>query len=175
MSAEGAALFHQLKHQPQPTIALVDGAALAGGLGLVCCVDFVVVTHDAKFALTEVHLGIPPAQIAPYLVDRLGLVTAKKLMLSGRTFGGEEALALGLADRLCTHMSDLERYENDLRGAILKGAPGAITATKALILAPREDYSQRAGEVFADCLFSEEGREGMASFLEKRKPQWSAS
>ncbi len=176
LSAGAAQLFHRLAHQPQPVLVLVDGPALAGGLGMVCCADVVAVIPQARFALTEVKLGIPPAQIAPYLVSRLGLPTAKKLMITGEAFGGQEAVDHGLADALCETTEELADYEARFRASVLQCAPAAVAATKGLALAAAsrapEDLAQKAGEAFADCLLSDEGREGIASFLAKKKPGW---
>ncbi len=177
MSADAGELFAKLATQPQPVIALVDGPALAGGLGLVCCADIVLVTDDARFALTEVHLGIPPAQIAPYVIARLGLATGKRLMLTGASFGGTRAAALGLADQSFETASAMNKEAQTIKHSILKGAPGAIAATKALALRAGHcspaDLQGEAARVFTDCLLSEEGSEGIASFVEKRQPKWA--
>ena len=176
MSASAGALFAQLANQPQPVIALIDGPAMAGGLGLACCADIIAVTRAAKFALTETQLGIPPAQIAPYVVARLGLVKAKRLMLTGAKLNGAEALELGLADTLVGDIDGLRAFESDIRRQIMACAPGANAATKALaIKAATQDPAslvEAAATAFTDCLLSDEGREGIASFVEKRAPKW---
>lgn len=176
MSVRAARLFRQVAEQPQPVLALVDGPALAGGLGLVCCADIVAVTAGAQFALTEVKLGIPPAQIAPYVVARLGLPTAKRLMLTAAKFGGDEAARIGLADRIVEDANDLDTVEGEIKRQVLACAPDANAATKALAIASTrlspDEMMARAADAFADCLLSDEGREGIASFLEKRKPKW---
>jgi isohexenylglutaconyl-CoA hydratase len=177
MSAEGGKLFAAVANAPQVTVALVDGPAMAGGLGLVCCADIVAVTPSAKFALTEVKLGIPPAQIAPYVVRRLGLPVAKRLMLTASSFEGEEAHGMGLADHLATDASSLENFEAEVKRRVSGCAPGAVAATKRLALmaadTPPEELNEKAAEAFTECLLSDEGREGTASFVEKRKPSWA--
>lgn len=174
MSKTGGRLFRQLAEQPQPVLALVDGPAMAGGLGLVCCADIVAVTENAKFALTESQLGIPPAQIAPYVVRRLGLITAKRLMITAQKFRGGEAEALGLADTVVKDEAGLRTYEAVVKAQVLTCAPDANAMTKrlALLAAGGGDLSDEAARAFTDCLLSDEGREGIASFVEKRQPSW---
>ncbi len=156
------------------TVVLVEGAAIAGGLGLMCAADVIATTPDAKFSLTETMIGIPPAQIAPFVVARAGLSTARRIMLTGARFDGTEAVRIGLSDYLT---DDLNAIEADIRKGVLRCAPGAIAATKALILdsagLSRDEALDRAADSFATCLLSDEGREGVASFLEKRKPKWA--
>ena len=159
---------------PVTTLVLVEGAAIAGGLGLMCAADAIATTPNAKFSLTETMIGIPPAQIAPFVVARAGLSTARRIMLTGARFDGTEAVRIGLADEAT---DDLDAWEARMRKGVLRCAPGAIAATKALILESgrlsRDEALDRAGESFARCLLSDEGREGVASFLEKRKPEWA--
>ena len=177
MSKGAAHLFKQFYHQPQTTLVLVEGAAMAGGLGLVCCADLVAVTADAKFALTETRLGIPPAQISPYVVRRLGLQTAKRLMLTGAAFKGADAARVGLADHIADGSADLTAYANQTIDEVLKCAPGALAETKALALlagdTPAGEMIDDAADAFARCLLSDEGKEGIASFLGKQQPSWA--
>lgn len=167
-------MLDAFNHLPKTTLVLVEGAAIAGGLGLMCCADVIATTPDAKFSLTETMIGIPPAQIAPFVVARVGLSTARRIMLTGSRFDGSEATRLGLADYAT---EDLDGVEQSVRKGVLKCAPGANAATKALILGSttlcRDEALDRAADSFATCLRSEEGREGVASFLEKRKPDWA--
>ena len=176
-SRRAGELFHAINELPQVTVMLVEGAAMAGGLGLVCAGDFVAVTADAKFALTETMLGIPPAQIAPLIVQRIGLAKARRIMLTAARFDGNEALALGIADAVVDAGEDFAALEAELRKSVRLCAPGANAATKELVLAAphltRDEMLDRAAEGFASCLLGEEGREGVASFLEKRKPRWA--
>ena len=168
-------MLDAFNHLPKTTIVLVEGAAIAGGLGLMCCADVIATKPDAKFSLTETMIGIPPAQIAPFVVARIGLSKARRIMLTGARFDGAEATRLGLADYAT---DDLDDVEATVRKGVLKCAPGANAATKALILGSttlsRDDALDRAAESFATCLRSDEGKEGVASFLEKRKPDWAS-
>lgn len=167
-------MLEAFNHLPKTTLVLVEGAAIAGGLGLMCCADVIATTPDAKFSLTETMIGIPPAQIAPFVVARTGLSTARRIMLTGARFDGVEAGRIGLADHVT---DDLDAVEADVRQGVLRCAPGANAATKALILGStalsRDAALDRAAESFATCLRSAEGREGVSSFLEKRKPDWA--
>ena len=177
MSRGAGRLFALVDSQPQPVIALVDGPAMAGGLGLVCCADVVAVTPAARFALTEVNLGIVAAQIAPYILRRFGPTTGRRLMVTAARFDGEEAHRLGLADHLAPDADALDAYADEIAATVLKAAPGAIAATKALCRAAPylnpEAMTEEAARVFAETLMSDEGREGIAAFAQKRAPRWA--
>lgn len=178
MNKSGGELFHKVNSAPQPVIALVEGAAIGGGMGLVCCADIVIAARDAKFSLTETQLGIPPAQIAPHVVRRVGLTTARRLMLTGARFDGAEAKTISLVDDVADDASTLEAIESDIRKSVLRCAPGANAVTKDLVLAAaqldKSEMMERASDAFAQCLLSEEGREGVTAFIGKRKPSWAS-
>ena len=166
-----------LNEMPQVVVVLVEGAAIAGGLGLMCCGDVIIATEDAKFSLTETMLGIPPAQIAPFVVARVGLPTARRIMLTGARFTGREALSYGLVDEIVVSPDELDEAEARIKRGVLKCGPNAIAATKHLILSSRDKSGaamiQHAADIFAACMLSNEGKEGITSFIEKRKPNWS--
>ncbi len=176
-SCQAAALFDAVNTLPQAVLVIVEGAAMAGGIGLVCCADVVIVTADARFALTETTLGIPPAQIARFVVQRLGLSTARRLMLTAARFKGEEAGRLGLADFVAATVAELDPLEAAIREQVLRCAPEANAVTKGLVLATQDTgpgaMTKLAAEGFADCMLGNEAREGIAAFLEKRKPVWA--
>jgi len=176
-SMKAGELFHIINTLPQVVVMLVEGAAMAGGLGMVCAGDIVAVTHDAKFALTEVTLGIPPAQIAPFVAARLGLATARRLMLTAARFDGVEAGRIGLADYVVDQATDLDAIEADIQKSVRRCAPGANAVTKDILLAGMAlapaDQRAYAARGFARCLAGDEGREGVAAFLGKRKPAWA--
>jgi isohexenylglutaconyl-CoA hydratase len=169
-------LFQSLNSHPQTVIAIVDGPAFGGGFGLACCADIVICTSRARFALSETGLGLPPAQIAPYVVSRLGLRTTRRLALTGLRFDGREAAAIGLADYFCETEVDLEVTLTALLKGIGRCAPGANAVTKDLLLslspAGGDAYLDRAAAAFATCLRSAEGREGVAAFNGKRAANW---
>lgn len=170
-------VFIALNEMPQVVICLVEGAAIAGGLGMMCCGDVILATEEAKFSLTETMLGIPPAQIAPYVVARVGLPTARRIMLTGARFTGVEALGYGLVDEIAEDLAGVEAIEAKIKRGVLKCGPGAIAATKHIILSSREksrlEMMDHAADIFAACMLSDEGKEGISSFVEKRKPNWS--
>tara|TARA_R110002096_G_scaffold227847_3_gene417213 strand:+ start:953 stop:1771 length:819 start_codon:yes stop_codon:yes gene_type:complete len=170
-------LFHQINTLPQVVVVLVQGAAIAGGLGLTCCADIVVATADAQFSMTETQIGIVPAQIAPFVIARIGLPASRRLMLTGGRFRGTEAGRLGLADYVVASQAALGAAELTIRTGVRSCSPAANAETKALIMAlpslSAEDARKAGGYAFARCMRSDEGREGVASFIEKRKPNWA--
>jgi isohexenylglutaconyl-CoA hydratase len=170
-------LLIKLNEQPQTVITLIEGAAIGGGLGLACLSDVSIVTRDTRFRLSETSLGIPPAQIAPFVTERVGLSQARRLMLTGARFKGEEAVNLGLAHILADDSEDLETKCQQVLEQIASCAPGANAVTKNIIFEstrqPRAAALDFAAQGFASCLMSDEGREGITAFVEKRSPSWA--
>jgi len=166
--------FNQIS---QTIIVLIEGAAIAGGMGFACIGDVTVSTSDAQFSLTETSIGIPPAQIARFVVQRIGFSKARQLMLTGSRFKGAEAFEMGLVHILVDKEEELEKKALELRKNIRRCAPGANAATKSILFATqhskREDLIGFAGDKFAECMLGDEGQEGIASFIEKRKPNWA--
>lgn len=177
MSEGAAQLFAALNAFPKVTVALVEGAAMAGGLGMVCCCDVALGTRDARFGFSETQIGITPAQIARYVLAKVGHAVGRRLMLTAARFDGDEAGRLGLLDFVADTAGDLEAVEAGIRRDVLRCAPGAVAATKQLLQQiPQTDSDaipRLAAENFATAFKSEEGREGIASFVEKRKPIWN--
>jgi isohexenylglutaconyl-CoA hydratase len=161
---------------PQTVVVVVEGAAFGGGLGLMCVGDVVMATADTRFALTETTIGIPPAQIAPFVAARIGVARARRLALTGVRFDGREAVRIGLVDFVCDDGAALEAVLAKLLADINRCAPKANAATKRLLLAsvatPRDRLLDDAAEAFAQALRGAEGREGVTAFLEKRRPPW---
>jgi isohexenylglutaconyl-CoA hydratase len=170
-------LMIKLNEQPQAVIMLVEGAAIGGGLGLCCVGDITIVTRDAKFRLSETSLGIPPAQIAPFVTERVGLTQARRLMLTGARFKGEEAVQYGIGHILAEDAEDMESKCTEVLAQIALCAPGANAVTKSIVFEalrrPRPEALDFAARGFAGCMLSDEGREGVAAFVEKRKPKWA--
>ncbi|MDA9095945.1 enoyl-CoA hydratase/isomerase family protein [Porticoccaceae bacterium] len=170
-------LMIKLNEQPQVVIMLVEGAAIGGGLGLACVGDVTIVCKDASFRLSETSLGIPPAQIAPFVTERVGLTQARRLMLTGARFKGEEALHYGIAHIVAQDSDDLEVRCQQVLEQISACAPGANATTKHIIFEstrrPRPEALDLAARGFAECMLSDEGREGVSAFVEKRKPNWT--
>jgi isohexenylglutaconyl-CoA hydratase len=177
LNAAGGRFFARFASTPFVTIAVVDGAAVGGGMGLAATADIVLATSKARFALTETSLGLPPAQIAPYLVARLGERAARRLALTGARLDGREATAFGLADFYCDGDEERDARLAALIKAIERCAPGANAETKRLFRAcrtePPDAYIDTAAQSFAAALRGPEGREGLAAFLGKRAPSWA--
>ncbi len=170
-------LMIKLNEQPQVVVILVEGAAIGGGLGLACVGDVTIVTKDARFRLSETSLGIPPAQIAPFVTERVGLTQARRLMLTGARFKGDEALQYGIAHMVADDADDLEAKCQQVLDQIAFCAPGANAMTKSIVFEamrkPRSEALDFASRGFASCMLSEEGAEGVSAFVEKRKPKWA--
>jgi len=177
MSKDIGVLLDTVNSMPQVVLAFIEGAAMAGGFGLACCADVVVCSASAKFAMTETSIGLSPAQIAPYTIQKLGYATARRLMLTAARFDGRGALEHGFADLLGDTIAEMEEHERVIRAQVAGCAPGAIADTKALILelkdAGRSQLIDIAAENFTRRVESEEALEGINSFFEKRKPSWA--
>jgi isohexenylglutaconyl-CoA hydratase len=174
MSRAFGTLCHSFSSTPLPFVTVVEGAAMAGGLGLVCASDVTIAAPDATFGLPETSFGLVPAQIAPFLVERLGYSQAKRLAVTGGFLGAEKALAIGLVHEVANNVNAaLERTI----ARILKCAPGAIAATKALVrqarFTPPAEVVEHAAKAFTTALRGEEGQEGTRAFVEKRPPSWT--
>lgn len=172
-----ADLMRTLKLLSKPTIARVQGPALGGGVGLVACCDIVIASENARFGLTEVKLGLIPAVISPYVCRAMGERQARRYMLTGEQFSAEEAYRLGLVHHLAPEAMLDERAQTVI-SMLLENGPAAMAAVKTLVdrvaagplnEAMIDDTAKRIADVRA----TEEGKEGVGAFLEKRKPAWS--
>lgn len=161
---------------PQTVVGVIEGSAYGGGLGLVCVTDVAICMKDAKFALSETGLGIPPAQIAPFVAQRIGITQARRIALSGARFDGAHAKELGLVHFLAGSTEELESILKTLLNDIGRCAPGADAATKRILLdsmvRPLSDVLDTAAAAFASQLRGPEGKEGVQAFLEKRPAAW---
>ena len=162
---------------PLPVVAVLEGAVMGGGFGLACCADVAIASQTADFRLPETSLGVIPAQIAPFLVERLGYSEAKRIAVTGARFGAEEAYRIGLVHRVCASGADLEGAIGATVRQILACAPGAVAETKKLLRRARSEdpasLVEHAAAVFAKAARGEEGAEGLRAFEEKRKPAWA--
>ncbi|MFO1339189.1 MAG: enoyl-CoA hydratase-related protein [Burkholderiaceae bacterium] len=157
-------------------IAVVEGAVMGGGFGLACVADVVLAGDSAQFRLPETSLGVVPAQIAPFLVERLGYSEARRLAVTGGRLGASEALQLRLVHEV--HASGaLDHAVQGVLADVLRCAPQALAATKALMararLLPPADLVNDAAAVFAQAVLGPEGQEGTAAFVQKRQPAWA--
>jgi methylglutaconyl-CoA hydratase len=173
-----AELMRALNGLAKPTIARVQGAAFGGGVGLISCCDIAVAAQGARFALSEVSLGLIPAVISPYVIAAIGTRAARRWFLTGERFDAEEAWRLGLVHRVVPP-ADLDTAVEAIVAPLLAGPSGAQAAAKELIFAVADrpvgaeviaDTARRIAERRATA----EGREGVAAFLEKRAPNWGA-
>jgi len=177
MSSDIGDLLATVNTMPQALIAVIEGAAMAGGFGLACCADVVICQRDAKFAMTETAIGLSPAQIAPYAIQKMGYATARRLMVTAARFSGAEAHDYGFADFVVDDAEGLRACERDIRKSVLQCAPGAIADTKLLLHGlqslDRQSVIEFAASNFADRVQSGEALEGISAFFDKRKPDWS--
>lgn len=172
-----ARCFYMIYTFSKPTIALVQGAAFGGAIGLLAACDMAYCLSDTTFAFSEVKIGIIPATISPYILKRIGEFYSRELMLTGRKFSGEEAARKGLVNAVFTDQISLQKHVDSMIRELRSSAPGAMATCKELIFSITKsknfnetiDYTAR---MIADARASEEGQEGMSAFLEKRKPQW---
>ncbi len=163
---------------PKPVIARIEGSAFGGGVGMACICDIAIATEDAKFGLTETRLGLLPATIGPYVLARLGEAMARRVFMSSRVFGAEDALTLGVIAK-AVPASDLDStVEAEVR-PYLACAPGAVAEAKALALdlgqAPTTAEVARSVDALITRWSSPEAPEGIAAFFEKRKAAWVTS
>lgn len=172
-----AGLLDALFRFPRPTVACVNGAALGGGAGLVCCCDIAIAAADAKFGFSEVRLGLIPATISPHVVRAIGARAAGKYFLSGAIFDAAEALRIGLVHQVMA--------AENLRGAVqaqceqlLHGGPQAQLECKKLLRRVHhakhgDELTAATARLIARLRAGAEGRAGIAAFLAKRKPPWA--
>jgi methylglutaconyl-CoA hydratase len=181
--ADALALGHclrQLAQLPQPCLARVNGSAFGGGLGLIACADIAIGVNNAKFALSEVRLGLVPAVISTQVVAAIGTRQAKRLFLNAATFDAAEAQALGLLHNVTAPEKLDESVDEEIR-RLLRGAPKAQHAAKELLLriASADTQFFREQESFTARLLSEvrsreEAKAGIAAFFAKRSPPWDS-
>jgi len=168
-----ATMLKALNELPKPLIGRINGPAYGGGVGMVSVCDYTIGAAHVKFGLTEVRLGLLPANISPYVVKRIGAAASRETMLSGALFNAERAEKIGLLTEVS---DDLDAAVDAVIDAHLAAAPGAVAATKQLIAYvdshDLDDNMVYTANSLADAWETEEGREGIASFLEKRKPSW---
>jgi methylglutaconyl-CoA hydratase len=175
-SAELASLFKALDELDKPVVARVQGAALGGGTGLLAVCDVVVAAETAIFGTTEVRLGIIPAVISPYVVRKVGESRARVWFVTGERITAEEARQAGLVHRVVPE-KELAAATKAVLDAILLGGPEAVHEAKRLARAvgsmPIREATNMAIQRMGERRASAEGREGLAAFLEKRKPSWA--
>lgn len=189
MKASGAASFEQnlaeatrmghtfaaLADFPKPVVGRVHGGVFGGGVGFACACDVTVASDDAVFGFSEVRLGILPGLISPYVIRRLGDRAARELMLTGERFDAAAALRLGLVHHVVP-AAGLDAKVHERAGELLKGGPEAQKRIKTLLElyadSTWEEYRAALPRALAEARGSDEARDGLAAFFEKRRPRW---
>ena len=171
------AMIEQVDQAPQTVVAILEGAVLGGGFGLACVSDIAISRDNAQFGLPETGLGVLPAQIAPFVVKRIGLTQARRLALLGSRFNGETAQKLGVIHEVVRDDIELEQLLADTIQQIKRAAPLASRNTKALLHRtlnePLDSLLDAAAQQFAQAVGGAEGQEGTIAFIQKRLPNWT--
>ena len=166
-------VLRSILEMPQPVIGAIDGHVRAGGLGLVGACDIVVAGRNSTFALTEARIGVAPSIISLTLLPKMSARAAGRYFVTGEKFGADEAAEMGL---VTVAVDDVKSAVAELTAEIAKGSPQGLAASKALTTAPILDAFDEHAEALtrqsAELFVSDEAREGMLSFLEKRPPNW---
>jgi isohexenylglutaconyl-CoA hydratase len=170
-------MLRKVTNLPAVVITICEGAVLAGGFGFACTSDIALAHVDAKFGVPETTRGLPPAQIAPFIVERIGLTQARRLCLTGAQFDGVEACELGIAHDNFRDESDLNARLEALLKQVLSCAPMANAVTKEIVVhSTRRDIDavlDDAALKFASCVRGAEAPEGISAFMQKRAPKWA--
>jgi len=171
-----ARCFYEIYMSSKITICMVHGSSIGGGNGLVAASDIALSDNSAEFAFSEVHVGLIPATIAPYVIIKAGKAKAMELMLSGRRFSAAEAKEWGLINHVLQE-KDLENYFSKLVNDLLEGAPNVQKNIKTYLNSPERPIDAsligHTASLLADARVGSEAKEGIDAFLEKRKPLWN--
>jgi len=175
-SLQLAELLHKIFILPKPTVAMVNGTAIGGGNGFLSACDIAIASSEAKFGLSEVKIGLVPAAISPYVIRKIGESKAREYFLTGRRMSAQKALEIGLLNEVVAP-GELENTVEDIIKLLLTSGPEALASCKELITkVPHmsfEEAKEFTARMIANLRVSDEGQEGMAAYLEKRKPAWS--
>ncbi len=174
-SLQLAELFYTMYSLPKPTIAMVNGAAIGGGAGMVAVNDLVIASDRAKFSFSEVKLGLVPACISPYVIRKVGENRSRELFLSGERMDAQKALHFGFVNQVVSY-EELETVVEKQIEQLMSSGPNALAICKDLLeKVPQmslEQAKKYTAEAIAALRVSDEGQEGMKAFFEKRKPNW---
>lgn len=170
-------MIQRANELPATVVAVLEGAVMGGGFGLACVSDIALADTSAKFGLPETSLGVIPAQIAPFVVQRIGLTQTRRLALTAARINGSEALRLGLVHD-ARESGELDQALEDILAEVRQCAPRASARTKQLILdvgrVPMDELLDSAARDFTAAVTGEEGQEGTLAFMQKRSPAWAA-
>ncbi len=176
-SEQLADMLETLNNLNKVTIARVNGQAYAGAVGLICACDVAISVRNARFSLTETRLGLTPANISPYIVARLGVSNARRILLNAHFFEADEAVQLGLVHR-SVEPEELDQAVEQEISSCLACAPGAIAITKRLIRKVSEQTTEQnrtyTAQMLADAWESEEAQAGIRGFFDRQAPPWVA-
>jgi len=172
-----ASMYSSLDQIPAPVIGLIHGAAMGGGVGLVCICDYAIAVRGAQFSFSEVRLGIVPACIAPFVLRKIGPGAARALFTTAEKFDTTHALRIGLVHELAENLDEAKTIAAKKLEQISQCGPNALRIAKQLIaqlvaINNEEEKLRYVAELLATVRVSEEGQEGLRAFLEKRKPSW---
>ncbi len=174
-SLQLAELFYTMYSLPKPTIAMVNGAAIGGGAGMVAVNDLVIASDRAKFSFSEVKLGLVPACISPYVIRKVGENRSRELFLSGERMDARKALQFGFVNQVVPE-EELKTVVEKQIEQLMSSGPNALAICKDLLeKVPQmslEQAKKYTAEAIAKLRVSDEGQEGMKAFFEKRKPNW---
>jgi methylglutaconyl-CoA hydratase len=171
-----ARLFYEIYASDKMVITVSHGNISGGANGIIAASDYAITAKDSVFRFSEVTLGLVPATISPYIIDRMGRARSMELMLTGKKFSGSDAETYGLVNKAVESM-DLEKELGEILGYLRKTGPAATQKTKKLLLwlndaGVKENMIIPTSELIAEARSSEEGREGIKAFFEKRNPNW---
>ncbi|MGK5086244.1 enoyl-CoA hydratase-related protein [Bdellovibrionota bacterium FG-2] len=175
-----AGLFQLMNECPRPVFALVQGAAIGGGVGLVSVCDAVFATEDAMFGLSEVRLGVVPACIGPFVVSKIGASQARRYFITGERFSAKKAFEIGLIHGVYPGVSEAQAALSQTLEGVLEAGPQAVSTAKKLISdlfsrdqrGSQEEVLESVAQLLAQVRAGAEAQEGFRAFLEKRKPAW---
>lgn len=169
-------MFHILDELPQAVIGRINGSAIGGGTGLVSICDISVTVQQAKFAFSEVNLGLIPAVISPFVINKINFHNAREFFLTGERFDGNKACSIGLVNYVVKNEAELDQKVKYLVNQIYSSGPSAIKEAKHLIRTIQdknmESILSSTAQKIASIRVSPEAQEGISAFLEKRKPDW---
>jgi methylglutaconyl-CoA hydratase len=175
-SLELSELDYLIYTLPKPTIARVNGAVIGGGTGFLCACDIALASEEAKFGLSEVKIGLVPAAISPYVWRRIGESQARHYFLTGERMDAKRAREIGLVNEVAT-AEKLDQKVDEVAAMLLSSGPEAMARCKELLqrmpVMTFEEAKKYTAQMIAELRVSREGQEGMAAFLEKRKPKWA--
>ena len=172
-----ADLLLALYEFPHPTIALAHGCTLGGGMGLVAACDIVLATEDAQFGFPEVHIGLVPSTISPYVIRAIGARAVQYYALTAERFAAAEAMRLGLVQQVGSAEKTVLSLLSALIQRLMANGPHALAAVKGLVRSVSAEaisasLAQKTAEHLTEMRFTAEAKEGLQSFLDKRQPQW---